>query len=128
VASFKPPKGVVEATVDRWSGGAPGAWTRATVREWFIDGTQPGAAHAIDQPGLLYARACGGWVVDPLKAELGPASWRTYVEDWIRRARRGAGVKGPLGSTTAYWFGSTTWGGPLIGSCSVTHHHGGGGG
>lgn len=139
VAKFTPPKGVVRAAIDRWSGGAPGPWTQATVREWFIDGTQPGAKHAVDQPGLLYSQGCGGWQVDPVKAELGPARWRTDVADWLRRARRGAGVLGPLGSRTAYWFGSSSWGGPLLGSCVPSgpggggegggghHHHGGGG-
>ena len=125
VATFKPPKGVVKATIDRWSGGKPGPWTRATVREWFIDGTQPGARDAVDQAGLLYTQACGAWMVDPVKAELGPERWRADVEDWLRRARRGPGVKGALGSTTAYWFGSSTWGGPLFGTCTAPTHHGG---
>jgi membrane peptidoglycan carboxypeptidase len=141
VASFTAPKGVVKATIDRWSGGAPGPWTRATVKEWFIDGTQPGAKHAIDQPGLLYTRACGGWMVDPVKAELGPARWLAGVQSWLERARRGPGVKGPLGSTTAFWFGASSWGGPLLGPCRAPidnrggngngnghgHGHGGGG-
>jgi membrane peptidoglycan carboxypeptidase len=138
VAAFTAPKGVVKATIDRWSGGAPGPWTRGTVKEWFIDGTQPGAKHAIDQPGLLYTRACGGWMVDPVKAELGPARWLAGVQSWLERARRGPGVKGPLGSTTAFWFGASSWGGPLVGPCSAPsgngggsghgHGHGGGGG
>ena len=50
VANFKVPDGVVQATIDRWSGGRPGPWTRATVREWFLKGTEPGdhGAYAID--------------------------------------------------------------------------------
>jgi membrane peptidoglycan carboxypeptidase len=139
VTGFSRPAGVVRATIDRWSGGAPGPWTRATIREWFIDGTQPGAAHAVDRPGLLYAQGCGGWMVDPVKAELGPKSWDVDVQGWLDRARRGAGVKGPLGSITAYWFGEGTWGGPLYGACTKPtptpgpgggggHGHGGGGG
>ncbi|HUQ43275.1 MAG TPA: transglycosylase domain-containing protein [Candidatus Limnocylindria bacterium] len=118
VADFKEPKDVVRATVDRWSGGEPGPWTRATVREWFIDGTQPGAKRAVDEPGLLYTRGCAGWMVDPVKAELGPSRWDDDVADWIRRAHRGVGTRGALGSTIAYWFGSGTWGGPLIGPCA----------
>jgi membrane peptidoglycan carboxypeptidase len=140
VATFKPPKGVVEATIDAWSGGAPGPWTRATTKVWFIDGTQPGAAHAIDQPGILYTQACGGWAVDPVQAE--PViSWRDDVQAWMNRARNGIGTKGPLGSTIAYYFGQGSWGGPLAGSCHGGsglggtgggggghhhHHHGGG--
>jgi membrane peptidoglycan carboxypeptidase len=118
VAQFQPPKGVVRATIDRWSGGKPGPWTRATTTEWFIDGTQPGAKGAVDQPGLLYVQGCGGWMVDPVKAELGPKSWDDDVQAWLDRARRGVGVKGPLGSTTAYWFGASSWGGPLYGPCA----------
>jgi membrane peptidoglycan carboxypeptidase len=117
VAKFKPPESVVQATVDKWSGGKPGPWTRSTVREWFIVGTQPGAKGAIDKAGLLYTRGCGGWLVDPVKAEIGPERWRDDVEDWLRRARRGAGIRGEYGSRTAYWFGSSSWGGPLVGPC-----------
>src|SRR6185369_4343998 len=125
VASFKPPKGVVKATIDRWSGGKPGPWTIATTSEWFIDGTQPGAAHPVDEAGLLYSPGCGGWVVNPLQAELGPTSWDDDVQAWIDRARRGIGVTGPLGSTTAYWFGQGSWGGTLIGACTAPNPGGG---
>jgi hypothetical protein len=76
-------------------------------------------------------------MVDPVKAELGPSSWKVDVADWLKRALRGPGVKGPLGSTTAFWMGASSWGGPLLAPCSSTqgsgspnqhHHHGGGGG
>jgi hypothetical protein len=135
VATFKPPEGVVRATIDRWTGGRPGSWTRATTREWFIEGTQPGARQAVDARGLLYARACGGWVVDPVKAELGPPAWRDDVADWLRRARHGVGVKGEYGSRTARWIGASSWGGPLAGPCAPPpdehgngNRNGGGGG
>jgi membrane peptidoglycan carboxypeptidase len=117
VADFKPPKGVVEARIDRWSGGKPGSWTRDTITEWFADGTEPGAKHEVDEPGLLYSRGCQGWMVDPVKAEIGPERWRDDVANWLQRARRGTGVKGNYGSRTAYWFGTRTWGGPLLGEC-----------
>ncbi|MBA2489556.1 MAG: transglycosylase domain-containing protein, partial [Chloroflexi bacterium] len=39
----RPERGVVEDTMDAWSGGQPGAWTRETTREWFISGTEPSA-------------------------------------------------------------------------------------
>ena len=116
MADFEPPKGVVQATADRWSGGEPGPWTRDTVREWFIKGTQPDARNAVDEAGLLYSRGCAGWMVDPVKAELGPERWDDDVAAWVRRARQGVGTRGPLGSTIAKWHGS--WGGPLIGPCA----------
>jgi hypothetical protein len=135
VATFKTPKGVVQATADKFSGGQPGPWTRGTVLEWFIRGTEPGARHEIDEAGLLYARGCAGWMVDPVKAELGPERWDDDVASWVVRARHGVGTRGPLGSTIAQWGGS--WGGPLIGPCARPPEdpgngngggHGGGGG
>ena len=117
VSDFKPPKGVVQATIDAWSGGAPGPWTRQTVREWFIAGTQPGAPRSVDEPGMLYDNSCGFWTVDPLQAEVGPSTWRPAVADWMARAQRGPGVTGDLGSTTAYFWSRTGWGG-TIGTCS----------
>jgi membrane peptidoglycan carboxypeptidase len=118
VAAFQPPKGVVRATIDAWTGGAPGPWTRDTVSEWFISGTQPGAARAVDPPGLLYTRSCGGWRVDPVKAELGPPAWDGDVANWLARARRGVGVVGPYDTRTAYFWSRTGWGGPLLGPCA----------
>ena len=117
VARFRRPKNVVAATIDAWSGGRPGAWTRDTTREWFTKGTQPGARKAIDRDGLLYRIGCGGWRVDPVKAELGRPAWRTDVGDWLRRARRGVGVTGRYDSSTAYFWGENSWGGPLYGAC-----------
>jgi membrane peptidoglycan carboxypeptidase len=117
IADFPRPGGVTSATIDAWSGGRPGGWTHDTIKEWFIDGTQPGAGNAVDPDGLLYSRACGGWRVDPLKAELGPKEWDADVADWLNRARRGPGVEGRLDSRTAYFWGERSWGGSLIGAC-----------
>jgi hypothetical protein len=117
VASFVRPKGVVQARIDAWTGGKPGPWTRDTISEWFISGTQPGAKNAVDPPGLLYSASCGGWRVDPVKAELGPKSWDFADAAWLARARRGVGVGGQFGTRTAYFWGRTGWGGPLFGSC-----------
>ena len=126
ITSFKRPKDVVRRSIDAWSGGRPGAWTRDTTQEWFIRGTQPGARRAIDDDGLLYRVACGGWRVDPLRAELGPASWRDDVANWMARARRGVGVTGHHGSSTAYFWGEGSWGGPIAGSCVRRRDEGGG--
>ena len=117
VAQFHRPKGVISASIDAWSGGRPGSWTRARIKELFISGTQPGAKNAVDPDGLLYTRACGGWRVDPVAAELGPRSWDLYDADWLARARRGLGVLGRLDTRTAYFWGERSWGGPLMGAC-----------
>jgi membrane peptidoglycan carboxypeptidase len=118
VATFKPPKGVVRATIDAWSGGRPGPWTLARTQAWFIAGTQPGARDAIDPDGLLYTSACGGYRVDLVKAELGPSSWGAADRGWMQRASRGPGVAGPYGTRTAYFWGRSSWGGALdTGSC-----------
>ena len=87
------------------------------AEQWFIRGTQPGARKAIDEDGLLYRRACGGWRVDPVQAELGLAAWKTDVADWLRRARGGVGVRGRYDSETAYFWHRSSWGGPLFGAC-----------
>ncbi|MBA2720170.1 MAG: transglycosylase domain-containing protein [Chloroflexi bacterium] len=118
IATFNRPKGLIKTTIDAWTGGRPGSWTRDTVSEWFIAGTQPGAAKAIDPAGLLYSRSCGGWRVDPVKAELGPRAWDKDVANWLGRARRGVGVEGPYESKTAYFWQRTGWGGPLLGTCA----------
>jgi membrane peptidoglycan carboxypeptidase len=128
VADFRRPDGLVRERIDRWSGGQPGPWTHGTVEEWFIRGTQPDARHPVDPAGLLYSRGCGGWVVDPVKAELGPDRWNDDVQAWVNWARRGTGVRGPYGSTTAYFFGERSWGGQLAGACSEPKKDGGGDG
>jgi membrane peptidoglycan carboxypeptidase len=120
LATFQPPPGVVKATIDAWTGGAPGPWTRATTTSWFIDGTQPGGPDQIDPDGLLYSNACGGWRVDPVKAELGPSSWDSADANWMSRARRGVGVSSSFGTRTAFFWGKTSWGGSIAGSCGGT--------
>jgi len=117
VADWPRPDGLVQERIDRWSGGQPGPWTNGTVEEWFIKGTQPGTRNEVDPPGLLYSRGCGTWLVDPVKAELGPQRWDDDIDAWVRRARRGTGIRGPYGSITAYWFGERSWGGQLVGPC-----------
>ena len=92
------------------------------------NGTVHIAPPTIDKDGLLYRVGCGGWRVDPLKAELGPDSWRTDVADWLRRAHRGIGVVGRHDSATAYFWGERSWGGPLIGACWRPRENGGGSG
>jgi len=109
-----PPSGIVSATIDAWSGGAPGPWTRATRTEYFIAGTQPGGPNQVDPAGLLYTNECGGWYVDLLKAEAGQNQrWLDADANWMERARHGINRRGPAGSYTAYLFGQHDWGGPI---------------
>ncbi len=127
VGTFARPKGVVEATIDRYSGGAPTRSTRGTVHEWFIDGTQPGAAGAVDPPGLLYTNGC----VDVVRADLGPKAWDPDDADWQHRAGRGTGLEGRHDTKTAYFWGQSSWGGPICGAprphraapVGHSHHH-----
>ena len=128
VTDFVQPGGLVRSKIDAWSGGAPGPWTRQTRTELFRVGTQPGSRNAVDPPGLLYSPSCGTWAVDPLKAELGPRSWDSDVASWLARARSGVGVGGALGSRTAFFWGRTGWGGPLIGACFAPSSRGHGNG
>ena len=118
VTDFVRPKGIVEARIDAWTGGAPGPWTHETRTELFRAGTQPGARGQVDPDGLLYSPSCGGWAVDPLKAELGPLAWDGDVANWMSRARSGPGVLGPLGSRTAYFWDRSGWGGRIAGACA----------
>jgi peptidoglycan glycosyltransferase len=107
-----PPSGVTPATIDLWSGGGPGPWTRETRTEYFIDGTQPGGAEQVDPNGLLYRQMCGSWYVDLTKVEANaPDRWMEADINWMERARRGAGRRGPHGSETARLFGRIDWGG-----------------
>ena len=113
IAQFpSPPPGIVQSTIDAWSGGAPGPWTEATRTEYFIDGTQPGAPGQVDPDGLLYRQTCGRWFVDITKAEASePQRWLDADLDWMDRARRGVGIRGVNGGRTAHLTGRSDWGG-----------------
>ena len=117
VAEFQQPAGVVTAYADGWAGGSPGPWTTKIIPEYFIEGTQPGSGSDVDPPGLLYNIGCGLWLVDPVKAELGPEAWDPDVADWVARASQGVGVEGRHESRTAFFWGEISWGGPLMGQC-----------
>ncbi|MET1232352.1 MAG: transglycosylase domain-containing protein [Candidatus Limnocylindrales bacterium] len=117
VARFEPPDGLVRARIDAWTGGRPGSFTRQTTTALFIKGTQPGTKRAVDPPGLMYVRSCGGWRIDLTKAEPERA-WRDDVLGWMARARSGSGRFGRYRTATAYLPGRGSWGGQMIGSCA----------
>ncbi len=117
VARFQPPEGLVRTRIDAWTGGRPGAFTRQTTTALFIKGTQPGIKKAVDPPGLMYVRSCGGWRIDLTKAEPERA-WRDDVLGWMARARSGPGRFGRYRTATAYLPGRGSWGGSMVGSCA----------
>ena len=130
VATFaKPPAGVVQASVDAYSGMLPGPYTTKTVKEYFIDGTVPKQVDntkvgvSIDSAtGLLWQAGCLGPEVtkgflDFSNVEPGHPSWVSYTRNWVARAMHGAGVRGgPKHTPTDYFhFGhvypfGATWG------------------
>ena len=79
----------------------------------------PAGAHAIDPDGLLYTEACGGWRVDLGQGRARADRLGRDVADWMRRAREGSGQAGQYDSRTAYFWGQSSWGGPIDGACTV---------
>ena len=106
--------------IDAWSGGAPGPWTRQTRTELFRVGTQPGARNAVDPAGPPVQP-----VVRRLGRRPGQGGARSAVVGCRRRrlARPRAGGRrrrrSRSGSRTAFFWGRTGWGGPLLGACFV---------
>lgn len=96
VADFKRPKGVTQVSIDAFTGGKPGSWTRRTRKEWFITGTEPGSKGAVDKAGLLYDKRCGTNVVDLTNVDE-PNSWKRYIRGYMKRHPRTAG--GPMAPT-----------------------------
>jgi membrane peptidoglycan carboxypeptidase len=131
IASFKRPGGLVEKTVDTFSGMLPGPGTTSTVKELFIKGTEDSlrrddthAEKQIDQAtGLLWDPTCTGPMVnkeflDFSHVEPRFPEWQRYTQGWAQRAAKGPGVRGgPKRLPTSYFldgflvpFGRT-WGG-----------------
>jgi len=130
MADFKRPDGIVDATVDAFSGMLPGPYTVRTVKEIFIKGTVPTRVDDlhklvdIDQAtGLLWQDGCTGPKVqsaflDFSQAEPGFPQWQPYTQEWAARAARGTGVAGgPKNNRTTYFYNfsfhpfGATWGG-----------------
>ena len=133
VATFaKPPPGVVQASVDAYSGMLPGPYTRRTIKEYFIDGTVPKQRDntkvgvQIDAAtGLRWQAGCLGPEVTEgflnfSNVEPTQPTWARYTQGWVARAARGPGVRGgPKHTPTDYFhFGhvfpfGATWGAPF---------------
>lgn len=132
IARFKRPDGIVQVTVDAFSGLLPGPGTVSTVKEIFIEGTQPTRrdnlhveAQIDEATGLLWQDGCTGPAVtgtflDFSQAEERFPEWQRYTQGWAQRAARGVGVRGgPKNTRTSYFYSSgftpfgRTWGGPF---------------
>jgi membrane peptidoglycan carboxypeptidase len=130
IANFKRPAGLVDATVDAFSGLLPGPYTVKTVKEIYIKGTVPTQRDNIhvlvdiDQAtGKLWTDGCTGPMVsqpflDFSQVEKGFPSWQQYTQGWAARAAKGPGVAGgPRNDKTSYFYNfsfhpfGATWGG-----------------
>jgi peptidoglycan glycosyltransferase len=130
MADFQRPSGLVDASVDAFSGLLPGPYTVKTVKEIFIKGTVPTRAddlHVlvdIDQAtGKLWQDGCTGPMVqapflDFSQAEPGFPQWQEYTQGWAARAAKGPGTSGgPRNNKTSYFYNfsfhpfGATWGG-----------------
>ncbi|MGZ6339238.1 MAG: transglycosylase domain-containing protein [Candidatus Limnocylindrales bacterium] len=139
IVDFARPKGVVETTIDAYSGMLPGPFTSRTIREVFIDGTAPTQVDNTKVPvnvdqasGKLWADGCTGPKVttgflDLTNVEPGHPDWQRFDAAWLARARRGAGVGGgPGGGRTGYLFEpgyhpfGTTWGASFAPTATCT--------
>ena len=130
IATWKRPSGLVEATVDAFSGMKPGPFTRKKVKEIFIKGTQPTDTDDMRRPveidaatGNLWQDGCAGpkRTVGALNfghVEENFPTWQKFDRAWAKRAARGPGVAGgPERTRTAYFYSNQfapfgrTWGG-----------------
>jgi peptidoglycan glycosyltransferase len=130
IATWKQPTGLVTATVDAFSGMKPGPFTRKTVKELFIKGTQPTETDDLRRvveidaaTGDLWQDGCAGpkrtvGVLDFSNVEENFPTWQKYDRAWAKRAARGAGVSGgPERTRTSYFYSNSfapygrSWGG-----------------
>jgi membrane peptidoglycan carboxypeptidase len=133
IRDFRRPKGLKEATVDAFTGLKPGPFSNKTVREIFIDGTQPTQVDYTKvgmriekETGTRWQDGCIGTPVtkgflDLSGVEAAFPNWQKQNQKWIARARRGAGVGGGLDrSRTSYFYNlgsfhpyGRSWGAPF---------------
>jgi membrane peptidoglycan carboxypeptidase len=136
------PGGLTQTKIDAYSGMLPGPFTTKTVSEWFIAGTAPTQVDDTKVPvqidaatGDLWQEGCAGPVetqgfLDLSNVESSmPASWKSYTDGWIARAKKGAGaVGGPRRTATQYFYGGypafypfgRTWGAPFAPTAMCT--------
>ena len=133
IRDFRRPKGLKEATVDAFTGLKPGPFKGKTVREIFIDGTEPTQTDYTKvgmqiekETNTRWQDGCVGTPVtkgflDLSGVEAAFPNWQKQNQKWIARARRGAGVGGGLDrSRTSYFYNlgsyhpyGRSWGAPF---------------
>ena len=116
IVDFVPPSDMKPITIDPRTGLLPGPYTRQTISEWYVPGTEPGpdtiqvALPVEAESGLLWQDGCSGTKVthgfyDLSKVEAAYPSWQKDDNNWIARASRGLGVRGGRkGSPTEVFF------------------------
>jgi membrane peptidoglycan carboxypeptidase len=135
IVQFKPPKGLVTADVDAFTGLKPGPFTKKTIKELFLPDTVPTQKETLrvtasidSATGLLWRDGCAGPRVtrgffNLSEVEANFPNWQKADIAWGARAARGAGVRGgPKGTHTSYFYGGfpafypfgRTWGAPFM--------------
>lgn len=122
IAAFRRPPGLVQVSVDAFSGMRPGPFTTSTVKEWFIedavptevDNTKVGvevdtATGKLWQEGCVGPKEVTGFLnLGGVESEF--ASWGEYNRGWLARAERGSGVAGgPERTRTTYFYETGVW-------------------
>ncbi len=122
VNDFQRPGGLVNASVDAYTGYKPSNYSRQQVQDVFIKGTTPGDDPYVqgldvmvgtDGKTYRWAAGCSGEKVRKgylvlNDADAGQPTWQQANKGWIARARRGPGVQGgPKDTATAYFYEPT---------------------
>ena len=122
ITSFARPPGLVQVTVDAFSGMKPGPYTTKTVKEWFIEDAVPTEVDttkigvAVDTAtGKLWQEGCAGpqelmGVLNLGGIETEFPSWGEFNSGWLARAAKGPGVAGgPEKTKTTYFYETGVW-------------------
>ena len=122
IATFSRPPGVVQASVDAFSGMRPGPFTTRSVKEWFIEGTVPtqvdNTKYGVEidtATGNLWQEGCTGpkevqGFLNLSGAESEFPAWGKFNRGWLARAAKGSGYAGgPEKTRTTYFYESGVW-------------------
>ncbi len=134
INDFDRPDGVVTDTVDAHTGYEPSVWSRRQEQEVFVRGTTPDedpwivgldVTRGADGDWYRWRDGCEGdhevrGFLALADVEADHESWNKANRDWVRRARRGAGIEGgPKDTATSYFLNGSyrpygrSWGAPF---------------